>query len=327
MPNLEILAQHSGDRLAKAKEQYLGKTFSSNNYGDFIIVEYTNSKNIIIEFVKTGYKTKTSMANVVRGLVADKSLPLQRSRKRESKMVGKVLSSNSCGDYTILEYKSKDNILIEFIKTGYKTIITSSRIADGSIKDKLLPRIYNVGIVGNKYPTNTKHYTAWYGMLQRCYDKSLHTKINKTYKNCTVSENFLRYEYFYEWCEKQVGFTDSHFELDKDLLIKGNSVYSENTCVFVPREINIAMIKSTASRGNLFIGVTFDKASNNYRSYVCVGNGKRLDLGCFKTEIEAFNAYKQTKENYLKGLANKWKNHIDIKAYTALMNYQVEITD
>ena len=327
MPNLEILTQHSGDRLAKAKEQYLGKTFSSNNYGDFIIVEYTNSKNIIIEFVKTGYKTKTSMANVFRGLVADKSLPLQRSKKRESKMVGKVLSSNSCGDYTILEYNSKDDILIEFIETGYRTTITSSRIADGSIKDKLLPRIYNVGIVGSKYPTDTKHYRVWYSMLQRCYDKFLHTKVNKTYKNCTVSENFLHYEYFYEWCNKQIGFADSHFELDKDLLIKGNGMYSEHTCVFVPREINIAMIKSNASRGNLFIGVTFDKACNNYRSHVGIGNGKRLDLGSFKTEVEAFNAYKQAKENYLKDLANKWKNQIDIKAFNALTNYQVEITD
>lgn len=301
--------------------------FNSNNYGDFIIVEYTNSKNIIIEFVNTGYKTKTSMCNITRGLVADKSLPLQRSRKRESKMVGKVLSSNSCGDYTILEYKSKGNILIEFIKTGYRTIITSSRIADGNIKDKLLPRIFNVGIVGTKYPANTKHYTLWYGMLKRCYDTSLHTKINKTYKNCTVSDNFLHYEYFYEWCNKQIGFTDSHFELDKDLLIKANNVYSEYTCAFVPRDINIAMIKSTASRGNLFIGVTFDKASNNYRSYVRVGNGKRLDLGGFKTEIEAFNAYKQAKESYLKELATKWKDQIDERAYNALINYQVEITD
>ena len=47
----------------------------------------------------------------------------------------------------------------------------------------------------------------------------------------------------------------------------------------------------------------------------------------FNTEIEAFNAYKQTKESYLKELANKWKDKIDARAYNALMNYQVEITD
>ena len=54
MSNLEILAQHNRERLAKAKEQYLGKTFSSNNYGDFIVVDYVNNKDITVEFIGTG---------------------------------------------------------------------------------------------------------------------------------------------------------------------------------------------------------------------------------------------------------------------------------
>ena len=45
------------------------------------------------------------------------------------------------------------------------------------------------------------------------------------------------------------------------------------------------------------------------------------------SKIEAFNAYKKAKENYLKELANKWKGKIDPRAYEALMNYEVEITD
>ena len=47
----------------------------------------------------------------------------------------------------------------------------------------------------------------------------------------------------------------------------------------------------------------------------------------FKTEIEAFNAYKQAKEAFIKEQANKWKSEIDPRAYEALMNYTVEITD
>ena len=55
--------------------------------------------------------------------------------------------------------------------------------------------------------------------------------------------------------------------------------------------------------------------------------GKQEHLGYFKTEIEAFKAYKQAKESFIKEQANVWKSQIDIRAYEALMNYQVEITD
>ena len=50
-------------------------------------------------------------------------------------------------------------------------------------------------------------------------------------------------------------------------------------------------------------------------------------LGYFKTEIEAFNAYKQAKESFIKEQAEKWKDKIDPRAYEALINYTVEITD
>ena len=55
--------------------------------------------------------------------------------------------------------------------------------------------------------------------------------------------------------------------------------------------------------------------------------GMKEHLGSFKTEIEAFKAYKIAKESFVKEQANKWKDEIDERAYEALMNYQVEITD
>ena len=58
-----------------------------------------------------------------------------------------------------------------------------------------------------------------------------------------------------------------------------------------------------------------------------MSKGKREYLGCFKTEIEAFNAYKQAKESFIKEQANKWKGKIDPRAYNALMSYEVSIDD
>ena len=80
-------------------------------------------------------------------------------------------------------------------------------------------------------------------------------------------------------------------------------------------------------RGKYLIGVYWNKRANAFVSRVSKNKGKSEHLGCFNTEIEAFNAYKQAKESFIKEQANKWKDKIDDRAYEALMNYTVEITD
>ena len=163
-------------------------------------------------------------------------------------------------------------------------------------------------------------------MFQRCYNDT-YKKQRPTYEGCRVSDNFLHYEYFYEWCNEQIGFGVDGWHLDKDLLVKGNKVYSESTCVFIPQEINTVLVKCTASRGEHLIGVSWDKRDKTFVAKVRKNKGKSEYLGSFKTEIEAFNAYKQAKESFIKEQANKYKSQIDDRAYNALMNYTVEITD
>ena len=245
--------------------------------------------------------------------------------------VGKVCKSTSSGDFKILTCNGAKNVEIQFLKTGYKTTVYLGSIRNGYVKDRYAPSVYDIGIIGDKYPSringrNTKEYMLWCSMLKRCYNESLHLK-HPTYEGCEVSENFKSYEYFYEWCHNQIGFGVKGWQLDKDLLIKGNKVYSENTCVFIPAEVNTLLVKSDKIRGKHPIGVYWRNTKKAFVAQVNKGKGKPEYLGSFNTEIEAFNAYKGVKENYLKELANKWKSQIDIRAYNALMNYTVEITD
>ena len=86
----------------------------------------------------------------------------------------------------------------------------------------------------------------------------------------------------------------------------------------------MALSVKKSQRGQYLIGV--QKNGKNFLARCSTGTGERK-LGYYTTEIEAFNAYKQAKENYLKELANKWKDQIDEKAYNALMNYEIDITD
>ena len=245
--------------------------------------------------------------------------------------VGKVFKSLNSGDFKIVKYNDSYNVEIQFLKTGYEMVARLGHIKSGGVKDPYSPSVYGVGITGTKYPSRvngvlTKEYDLWTGMLRRCYSDALKKKY-PTYIDCEVSDKFKSYEYFYEWCHKQIGFNSKDWQLDKDLLVKGSKVYSENTCVFIPQEINLMLIKCDASRGEHLIGVCWHKKDNAFVAKVSKTKGKREYLGFFKTEIEAFNSYKQAKESFVKEQANKWKDEIDDRAYNALMSYEVNIDD
>ena len=245
--------------------------------------------------------------------------------------VGKICKSNLSGNFKILKYNDKKNVEIQFINTSYEAVVELGHIRNGDVKDPYAPSVCGVGVSGNKYPitvngVKTKEYELWYNMLKRCYSDTYQKKY-QTYEGCEVSDNFKSYEYFYEWCNQQIGFGNKGFDLDKDLLVKGNKVYSEHSCVFLPTDVNKVLIKSDKIRGEHLIGVCWHKVRKAFMAQVGRGKGKQEHLGYYKTEIEAFNAYKTAKESFIKEQAEKWKDRIDLRAYEALMNYQVEITD
>ena len=245
--------------------------------------------------------------------------------------VGKICKSKSSGDFKIVKYNNARDVEIQFLNTGFETVAKLNHIKSGCIKDPYVQSVYAIGIIGTKYPVSdggrdTKDYALWKRMLERCYSDSYQKK-RPTYKGCKVSDNFKSYEYFYEWCHSQIGFDNEGWHLDKDLLIKGNKVYSESTCVFLPQEVNNVLTKSASSRGEYLIGVSWSETNRAFIARVNKNTGKSKHLGLFNTELEAHNAYKTAKESFIKEQANKWKGKIDERAYNALMNYQVEITD
>ena len=170
---------------------------------------------------------------------------------------------------------------------------------------------------------HTKEYILWYSMLYRVYSKTCLEK-HPTYVGCSVSDTFLYYHLFYNWCQIQIGFNAIGYDLDKDLLIKGNKLYSEDTCVFIPKEINLLLITSKLNRGIYPIGV--NKHGSKFQAQ-CKVLGKLKYLGLFDTPELAFQAYKTFKEAYIKEQAELYKDSIDPRAYLALLNHEVPIDD
>ena len=118
--------------------------------------------------------------------------------------------------------------------------------------------------------------------------------------------------------------------LDKDILCKGNKVYSRDTCIFVPQRINTLFVKNDNARGKGPIGVD-QLPSGNYIARCSNGFGKYIHLGTYNTKEEAFHVYKNYKEKVIKEVIDSYEGKIPEPFYsklkTAMYNYKVEIDD
>jgi hypothetical protein len=169
----------------------------------------------------------------------------------------------------------------------------------------------------------TKSGQTWNAMRARCkVDGCVQNKFDN-YIGCYLSDNFKNYNYFVEWHEAQIGFDLTGYDLDKDLLIPGNKIYSENTCVLIPCQLNSFMTTGNSSRGLYPQGVNFD--AGKYRAALKI-NGKHKHIGHFMTPELAYNAYKLAKQAEAKRWAKRLELGeftVDFRVITALKNWSL----
>ena len=119
-------------------------------------------------------------------------------------------------------------------------------------------------------------------------------------------------------------------ELDKDILCKGNKIYSRDKCIFVPQRINSLFVKRGNDRGKDPIGVCL-RSSGNYAVWCCNEFCGRDYLGTYFTEEKAFQIYKEHKEKVIKNVIDSYEGIIPEPHYSrlkeAMYNYEVEIND
>ena len=261
---------------------------------------------------------------------------------------GETNISNEGCVMKIVEYNNANNIIVEFedehkywLRTSYK------HFKNGECKNPCYPSVFGHGYLGidkegnvpNTYESKdgknvqTWEYHKWQSMLQRCFDNKLKDRY-PTYKDVTCCDRWLCFANFLEDLEilkQEYNWNEGEkLNLDKDILHKGNKIYSLENCVLVPDYINSLFIKRDAKRGAYPIGVSYRKQRKKYEAQ-CNINGKQTRLGLYSTPEQAFNAYKMAKEQETKRVANECilKGYItkDSRLYNAMISYQVEIDD
>ena len=235
----------------------------------------------------------------------------------------------------IIEYNSSNDILIEFQdKYKYKTHAGYKEFKSGAIKNWYHQSVCDVGIVGERYKDcirKDSEYKTWCSMLLRCFDEKYKTR-EPAYLDVTCCEEWLYYPNFYKWLHNQSNFDkwlcNDDWAIDKDILNKGSKIYSPETCCLVPRIVNSLFIKRANDRGLYPIGVTRHNDKFRARCDNPLLN-TRKHIGLYDTAELAFMAYKKYKEELIKQVAQIEydKNNITEDCYSAMMNYEVEITD
>ena len=218
--------------------------------GDLEIIKYTDSDNIRIKFIKSGYERNTKACDIRRGIVGDPTfIP-------DDMIAGTRYKSNGFGYYEVVEYISSMEVKIRFVDTGYEKISRSSNVRKGDIRDNLMPIVKGVGYLGDgpykskKDNKTLPEYDCWKTMLERCYPSNDFYKNHyKTYSDCNVCEEWHDFQNFAEWYHKTHPKDGNVWQLDKDKLAKnGVKLYSPDTCCWLTPQENTEITHAKSFR-------------------------------------------------------------------------------
>lgn len=269
--------------------------------------------------------------------------PMRAVTKRQAfERLGEIRENCQGELMEIIGYRSATDIDIQFRDTGNVLEHQSyNNFTHGAIKDYCLPTFYNRGIKrhGRLYDDNgnrTLAFGYWDDMLKRCYNQN-DLERYPMYSDCYVCDEWLDLPTFELWVEDNYYQCGSErMVLDKDILYKGNRLYSPDTAIFVPERINGLLTKTNRSRGDYPIGVYYKAKNRKFVAQVSKLNNelrgtKRQEyLGLFDTPEEAFLAYKVEKERYIKQVADHYYDkypNFPARLYDALYSYTVDIDD
>lgn len=224
----------------------------------------------------------------------------------------------------IIAYRNYDDIDVEFLDDFHyiKKNTIYINFIKGQIKNPYDKTLYNIGYIGvGKYKLsinkrNTPEYNLWVSMMERCYCEKRRYR-TKSYVDCEVCEKWYNFQNFAKWYHDNYYECDGRLQVDKDILIPGNRIYSPDNCLLIPQKINVLFINKPNNRG-LPNGIK--KCVHGYSAKY-----NHNELGVYITLEEAYSVYTQKKKEEIIKVANEYKSIIPCKVYDAIISYEFKI--
>lgn len=242
---------------------------------------------------------------------------------KPSVSIGDRFVNNQGSFFTIIDYKNAFEVTVRFDGDfNYMTTQTLGNIKKGFVKNPMYPSVLGVGFTGvGEYRSkidgkDDPAYIMWMSMMIRCYCKEFQ-KRDVSYIGCSVGSHWHNYQNFAQWYYGHDNCNEG-YQLDKDLLVRGNKVYGPKNCSLIPAQINALITEPRKKNNGLPVGVDFYKRRGLFRARVCI-KGKSREIGFFKTAQQARLAYIKEKNIYIRLMADEWKDFITKDAYSSLV--------
>lgn len=242
-----------------------------------------------------------------------------------------IFITNEGYQIRIIEYKNKNEVLVEFLSSGFRTICKMSNIKRGLVKYPYHPNKYSA-YYGATKPLKISEleslaYQTWIDIFKRTSRD--YQEANPSYIGVRITDEWYNFQYFKDWFLYNISLLNPNrnlyrYQIDKDLYqwetLSEYKIYGPNTCCILPKLINTTLVAQY--HGPLPPGVRYkgNKFSSEIEKY-----GNWFYVGTFETKEEAFLAYKEAKESYLRELADIFYNDNAITEKTKEMLYRIDL--
>jgi hypothetical protein len=264
----------------------VGQEYKTNNYGIITVLNYTDARNIIVRFNSTGYTTHAHATSIRNGWITDhperdrRTAERRRLAKEQQQIireqqkaqrelakqqvpadieVGTIHHMANNIKVRVHKYYNLNHVEVISLTTNTKLRTTAKTLRNqGRLYDPLEATVYGVGRMGigkhlaHKNNTRTLAYERWHAMLRRCYYKVGGKHVYPAYKDCTVCDEWLTFQNFADWHEQHYPKIEGDWQLDKDIIVRGNTVYSPERCKYVTLADN-AKVKRTRKNKKVLV--------------------------------------------------------------------------
>ena len=223
----------------------IGDILETNCYGQVEVVGFEKGSRIVVRFLETSNIVSVLRANLVVGKVKD---PMQATRLKTLEWYDcNIRVQNNAGHWLTIVKRNSRKCIVVFDNTGYSRECEYHNVVAGKVSDPYEKTFLGVGYLGEpkQVPYREQAKQLWSNMMKRCYSpKDERGYYGKTF----VAANWQCFSNFLNDLPELPGFdgwvnskkTGKKYNLDKDLTIPGNNIYSKHTCAFILESENKA---------------------------------------------------------------------------------------